>query len=1100
MQSESHSHSGSTLSSLTMTRVIQDKKEIIQPEKKLSNEHLQKQQSFQKAMLFDFMNSNQEEHNNSIGSENLEMDVKESFDVEDAPSLAASDVDSNVDDMTMNTYALVGGRDIKNPPQVLITNADGKSERWWSEGSARVSPLVFEGPTKDVKKDKVIDTKQQYGNNVGPTVIGSGRQDYILDQVIETESQTGTFCLEGLCSEDLSTLFDSTCSVLCPTYGAFKMPENHDLSLMVEFDEELKSLDRRHKMEELHDIDDEKGVVDEDERQVSLFDMLVDKNSKPEDIMRYLVEHPEAVQEIREADGRLPLHALCDTSLEDSLLFTHPVGLEIDDTITYCIKEISRHRMLIKLITWSYIGACAQPDTKGDLPSHLLGRRLIEWMISLQRFMTQSQLNITNYERITTLSKIISESIEVVLRPLSLNKGACMSQGSYQSAIPLHLSILFGGTIDIFRLILETYPNGALIPFIFEGRSVLPIELLEVIRNDQKSMYSVMSGSRKLERITLLWNATIPNSSYEEDILTRMDLLFCFNPLSSLVEDKDRSNRIVNLIRTEAKQDRGLWKESVSPSIKSIWMWICTRDDEVYAIYVEMIVKNLNEISFQKLARVQTHSGASIIDIAAPSVKNVLLKEQARFERIPTVQADENDSFGDIHQEQNRSNEADDESTGSHQIAATASKSIFGIKVDAIPVSFIVFPFPLDHSEGKDGVLVAERHAQLAVKFANWMMNATSPEMINICLQNKIDEKRNAYGSRSRRNLPLEREKSTISSLYRKGGYFYFIDEEKGTPVVDAEEGWNYPIFISGASQIETLLPLMRLGMVLMRKSKSISVLSQVVVDRMENEYNSDYPVSWVSAVQDLIRYYDDEQLNAKDSILVQNKRHMQNRLLQFLSLPSSNLFLDPSEYEGLDWSTEISLLMLIVENRGFTVSSLLSTLGLKRRKVSSSNTDIVWTKGDDQDDIYHDSRDELEDILNQDDDDDDDIECLFKEPKTNIDKEYSKPHSYEIGRNRNPMTTKSHKNHFADEDLDNKISEMNNFLAMNYEEDELLDSKLHFSSDGSNDESSSTDSSFRTCKESENEDSSDYDESSSASSSKLFGSAYLMNELNSNK
>jgi hypothetical protein len=124
---------------------------------------------------------------------------------------------------------------------------------------------------------------------------------------------------------------------------------------------------------------------------------------------------------------------------------------------------------------------------------------------------------------------------------------------------------------------------------------------------------------------------------------------------------------------------------------------------------------------------------------------------------------------------------------------AEICRLIFAIKEDSIPVAFVLFPFIVEWSGDGHGMLVVEKNADVAMYFAKFMMAQTS----HTTVLNSIDEKlltqekilRNRESKKAQGPMNLRK-------LYSKGGWFYFIDECSGTPIIGSKSDGMYPIHI----------------------------------------------------------------------------------------------------------------------------------------------------------------------------------------------------------------------------------------------------------------------------------------------------------------
>jgi len=994
----------STLSSLTMTKVL------------LSKEELQREKEASMAMDF------------------LEI---ESFIPIDAPSLASSDVDGEMDDMTMSTFALIGDKTQNAPPGVIITKDDERSKKsWWYEESGRVSPLVFEDP-KDEEDFGNDDEQEDKSVGLDEFTI----KDSILDRDIDAHSQSAC---------DMSTIVDSTCAFLCAD-GSLVLPENHDLRLNIETDEDMKSIERRQKESNADSISFDTishGGHSQERFYVrdTLFALLSNVKSRPEVIKKLLDEHPVSVKSTRGSDGKLPLHVVCSRKLSEAI-----TAGNFNDMITLWITELTGLRKLLKLVAWSHIEACGKFDRNGDLPCHLLGRRFMKWSAFMQTYMRENIFGIMEYERMTTVSKILTECIDIVLRPISTKFSACSASGKIGTVLPIHISIIFGGSTDTFRQLLETFPGGARKSFVSDlDESSTPIALNEAIKEDQLLLRELLSNGKSLVRKRFQWPASIPLTFYENDITYRSDLLFCFNPTPSDM-DEERIKRLEKMVKSEVRQEVGFRTDRLSPAISSVWSWMCApykSDQEELDkcdAAVDSILQNIKAIHVRKLAYDVGAADETVFAFARARVQRKL--EEAMKGR----NGDEN-----VSKKKTRANKEKSIAPTSLQgDVAEICRSIFAIKEDSIPISFVVFPFMIESSNDGNGMLVAEKNTALAVQFASFMMAQTSPEIILNSIDQKMITEDNLLIYQGR-----AKDVSTLKKLYSKGGWLYFIDESSGIPIVRGESDEMYPIHIRNApKQVETLLPLMRLGMMLIRKSHRESLLSQIIVKSLNIESFRIPISSWPDAARKLIQCLKRSKANG-DDFTNHETRALSDQLSDYYVSTVDGDFWT----EKLDWSQEISLLQLILESRGLTTQNVEHETGL--HKIEISDNKCIWTAISVQEEeasIYHETQqfgvndgDEVTSLADMN---------AHKQQASDFEKEE------EIEETRDSLTNslpeaKQQEKRCIDHDIETKLSALSDFLRDSNDEDfqwekEALGNCL-------DDDEKSQASSFHTCQSDE--------------------------------
>ena len=275
--------------------------------------------------------------------------------------------------------------------------------------------------------------------------------------------------------------------------------------------------------------------------------------------------------------GRSPLHAACDRPMpvpppllsstltptdrtageegdDDANDDPHP-SCDMDSHLDRLSSDIVERRVLLKLVAWSHVDAARMPDRSGDLPVHLLARRLVEWEEgwkapllaylvdvgkSRRRRRTESKrgeggevLRDDDHDndgrlssssssededddgqrrwapRIARLYKTMAQCVEVALRPVSSTRALCRARGTL-NLLPLHIGCIFGSSGDTLRRMMEEYPEGAAVPFVvmtgppsvggmgggnqFEDRAMLPLELLYRTRREQQAARWMRGG------------------------------------------------------------------------------------------------------------------------------------------------------------------------------------------------------------------------------------------------------------------------------------------------------------------------------------------------------------------------------------------------------------------------------------------------------------------------------------------------------------------------------------------------------------------------------------------------------------------------------
>lgn len=544
-----------------------------------------------------------------LATDILEIDSYKSLGI---PSLAMSDDDGEeIEDMTMDTYALIGGITSKPIPGVVITKDDDNSDKWWYEEDNGSSPTFC---------DNSLDIKELPDSNY-PESNESRSQSLSIESLHDTD--------EGLnssitCGDEVSVILNSAFVAVCPNESLL-LPDDHDLKLTVDTDNRMRLVNRQQVSERTTTSNATMTLASEKQmvsKRDDLFNLLSDWGSSPADIKKLLDENPHYVKTTRLSDGKLPLHVICGREIPQAIT---------TDFIAACIEELSKFRMLLKLISWCYVEACAKHDINGDLPSHVLARNLINWILYFKTEMSSAVIGINELQGITTISKVLSECIDIVLRPISTNLTACLTTGSQGKILPLHISILFNSSIDVFKRILETYPDGAGIALSIDSiGSFMPLELTDKIKHDHVGWKKAKYETDIFMNYESEWCTSLPSTSYEDDITRKADLIFCFSPTSSRA-DKCRLARLDELVKYEIKQEKGLTTNYLSPAVRSYWVWISApykvdeEELEKCDASVDNILQCLEPWEVKKLACIEAaERHATVLENCRPSVQEKL--------------------------------------------------------------------------------------------------------------------------------------------------------------------------------------------------------------------------------------------------------------------------------------------------------------------------------------------------------------------------------------------------------------------------------------------------------------------------------------------
>lgn len=192
----------------------------------------------------------------------------------------------------------------------------------------------------------------------------------------------------------------------------------------------------------------------------------------------------------------------------------------------------------------------------------------------------------------------------------------------------------------------------------------------------------------------------------------------------------------------------------------------------------------------------------------------------------------------------------------------------------------------------------------------------------------------------SKQTEEIENDLIAFLSLYTSNiGYLYLLDERTGVPMIkNTREGPStYPIIISNAyATVDKLLPLMQMGMTLMRGEVALKVLGQVICLGA----NTISPRSWVRVSQDIAKlmycgqraiHLSDEE---KDKLM-----NLRDNLVQYESMMSEKIQREGLGFEdGSEWVVEMSFFRTVLEK----FDSRRSYAGLKSIKDHGR---LIWTR-----------------------------------------------------------------------------------------------------------------------------------------------------------
>eukprot|EP00978_Attheya_sp_CCMP212_P034429 scaffold144067_cov50-Attheya_sp.AAC.1 len=720
-----------------------------------------------------------------------------------------------------------------------------------------------------------------------------------------------------------------------------------------------------------------------------LFALLQKPDSSHETIKSKIDTLPEVVRIASQIDGRVPLHVACDRkfpkrlpegripSSEDSKELTNSDIMRIVDLL---IEDVTDRRELLKLVAWKYLEACGMPDKAGDLPIHLLVRRFLEWEGQWKLVINIGKMeNASDAAKLTTLYQTMSQCISIVLYPIASTRTLCRAKGSEGVILPLHAATMYGCSYDTLRLMLEEYTEAASVPcdtstltIHADDSSILPLELLEELRSKQDFKSDNDSTVRS--------DAVVDRSQVNNDIVRRSDLLFAFYPnVLPYRREWSRLRRIETMIRSEATQPNVDSRAvRLSPAVTFIWVWICTfvvpeGETDIYTENVKLIVEGLSVDALMKLIDVDLRNGKDLLKVATPPRADAIkasLQRATSKSNTNTSHAQNNSSglpplagpsasnvmpvavASAVVLAKSKTTEKKTVPISPQTDLGRLCKAIFNVQEENIPTSFIILPYKLQKGPGGNVMLENAQDAGLAVKFAECLLQLTEADCIFHVLQKKFKSLQIQRQESEKDDLwyeleeEVENTKSVFLSLYTHSsspnvGYMYLLDDCSGMPVIQATPDINdpYPIVVTNATvTVDRVLPLMRMGMTLMRGERAMAVLARVVAGAASVSIS---PLSWRKASQDILSFSYTSTQEGKNMLhTTQNELEiLRDTLMEFSSAANSKKAPKSRNIEdGSEWALEISFLKIMFEK----FDGRRTFAGLKPQKAR--NQTVVWT------------------------------------------------------------------------------------------------------------------------------------------------------------
>jgi hypothetical protein len=681
------------------------------------------------------------------------------------------------------------------------------------------------------------------------------------------------------------------------------------------------------------------------------------------DALRYGYPMPDSVAEELQSQpllaktkigDRYPLHAACTRE------FPTRSSKSKGSLVQELVKDVEDRKDLILAVSSAYIDACTFTDTNGDLPVHLLARQLMEWEAQWYQKVyenAQQENPEQNATSITRLYQAMSQCIDMLLLPIVTNKTLCKKAGSVGRLLPLHIAAIFTVPYNILRLLLEVYPQAASIACDLSGiRTFIPTNSLPLELHDRLSTdfpkWEIEGVSGDITRDISWTQSTLEQSYGAKNCIRRSDLFFAFNPrVTPYRHDTPRIRRIECRIRYEATQLEREDEFELTRAGYLLWHWMCTfvgsEAGDDYVDSVKRVVQSLPHRSVLRLAALETGDGTSIIDAAVPQAAQIIRKrlDEIAEDEVPIPLA----SFATGYCGSQKSeflNEWKDAMAArmcmqGRGFVAVMCRTLFNVKEDKFPTSFIFLPYKLVRDEEGRLGLESPKAAEAAIKFADCLLHLTSPEKIIHFLEKKsLRFAGQSLGTESEKTWfdmedKIKEDVDQLLSLYESGpAYFYFLDEYTGIPIVPEKKS-SYPLQVNDpVDMVKKVLPLMISGMILMRGEKAISVIADILL----NPHLSSIQKHWVETAKDVAGYMFSPQTEWSSSF-VQDLMPLKDGIVDFIERGASEVVPDRgSNSVNSEWVVEISLVRMLTEMH----DAKATFAGLKPRRADGK---VLWTK-----------------------------------------------------------------------------------------------------------------------------------------------------------
>ena len=725
-----------------------------------------------------------------------------------------------------------------------------------------------------------------------------------------------------------------------------------------DFTEPLPSALSREAEEAFRSFADNLGMEDTDERspEMMLLEALSYGDPLPFDFEETIKRSPDI------ATGRLP--EIDAFALHTACLRAFPKRFAKDQTcrVNDLINDLALHQKLIGALIEANPETCRRVDVNGDLPVHILARHLMEWEAQWYQKVYDKARNDDdepdNGSGITTLYKTMSECINALLQPISQDDSLCLQSGSIGRLLPLHIAAIFTVSYNTLRSIIEAFPNAASTKCelsdirTFIPNHSTPLELHDRLSTDFPKWEIQRINSKPGEEMTQDMLDKVYGTT---NGMRRSDLMFAFSPkILPYRKEAYRIRRMEQMIQNEMNHQDGSEDFSLTRAAEIFWVWICEfrNQDDIADHYAGSITRIIDLLPFHAvryLASTLNEKGYPVIDRAMPLCVDAIMYRMRTISetKIPvpvqSLSKGLNSTVRSSILRQFDEDIADRFSLQGQGFIGPLCRTIFNITESAFPTSFVILPYKLvKDQEGRLG-LESSNAAKVAMEFADYLSQLTSPKNIVHVLDQKIDHVlgRNITDTTKRESRESQRKRKEYFNQFLKlyeneMAYFYFIDDYTGVPIVGENNG-IYPLVIRDAAEVvQKVFPLMLSGMILMRGAKSISILANVLLDD-----SIDFVLPhWIAAAKDMIGYLFSPCTELTESSL-QGLLPLRGKLLNFVRRGSVDSEVSNMFYNGglsSEWVVEVSLIKMVVEMH----DKRHSYCGLLEQRAQSK---VLWTQ-----------------------------------------------------------------------------------------------------------------------------------------------------------